>query len=284
VQEIRKLPGVGIEIDIDLATCSDEELREFGKKIPQEGFVLVRNQNLHESQIVSVCESIGRLSKPDLYCMNQDYPGLFQVTNEVRDGKKIGVFTDKELDWHSNGNGRPTGRESCVGLYCVKPGINSVTSVCDLRSAYADLSEDLREIINNVDCLFKFKNGTFYQFDEDDELLSIFEGHSDNEGVIKNLVFDHPWTGEKVIYFAFHTIREMWRRDGEDLSEDWLRETLLEHILKEKYIYHHDNWREGDFLFMDQFHTIHKRNAVEGERFLYRTCFDYENLTDIQVQ
>ena len=58
--------------------------------------------------------------------MHPDYLGLFRVTNERKDGEKIGIFADKELDWHSNGNGRKSGKECCAALYCVRPGKNSV--------------------------------------------------------------------------------------------------------------------------------------------------------------
>ena len=50
----------------------------------------------------------------------------------------------------------------------------------------------------------------------------------------------------------------------------------MAHIFQDKYIWHHDDWQPGDFIFMDQFHSIHKRNAVQGDRYLYRLSFDYE--------
>jgi alpha-ketoglutarate-dependent taurine dioxygenase len=68
----------------------------------------------------------------------------------------------------------------------------------------------------------------------------------------------------------------MWRRSGKELDQKWLKQYLLDHVFQEKYIYHHNDWQPGDFIFMDQFHSIHKRNEVEGDRFLYRISFDYE--------
>jgi alpha-ketoglutarate-dependent 2,4-dichlorophenoxyacetate dioxygenase len=211
--------------------------------------------------------------------MHPDYPALFRVTNERKDGEKIGLFADKELDWHSNGNGRPSGKESCVALYCVRPGKDSVTSFCDTRRAYNELPDDIKEIVNDVDCVFQFKNNTFYNLDEDDKELVMFENTDIYpEGVIKPLVYQHPWTGENGLYFTFHYIRKMWRRDGSELDQAWLKQYLLDHVFQEKYIYHHDDWQPGDFIFMDQFHSIHKRNAVEGERLLYRISFDYRRV------
>ena len=102
------------------------------------------------------------MSNPDQFFMQSDYPGLFRVTNERKDGEKIGILADKELDWHSNGNGRKSGKECCVALYCVRPGENSNPSFRDTRQAYRDLSEEDKEFYKQIDCTFKFENGTFY--------------------------------------------------------------------------------------------------------------------------
>jgi alpha-ketoglutarate-dependent taurine dioxygenase len=276
MNKVKNLSGVGVEYELDFNLMSDDEIKEFGKRIPIDNVIVVRNQDLHESTILRVCETIGHCMKPDQFFMHPEYPGLFRVTNERQDGVKTGLFADKELDWHSNGNGRPSGKESCVALYCVKPGIGSVTSFCDTRQAYNDLPDDIKEIVNDVDCLFKFKNGTFYDLDEDDKELCVFEQHpSFVDGVIKPLVYTHPWTKENGLYFVFHYIQSMTRRSGTPLDSTWLREYLLSHVLQEKYIYHHDDWQHGDFIFMDQFHSMHRRNAVDGDRLLYRLSFDY---------
>ena len=67
----------------------------------------------------------------------------------------------------------------------------------------------------------------------------------------------------------------MWRRSGKPLDEAWLRDYLMKHVFQEKYIYHHDTWQNGDLIFMDQFHSIHRRNEVQGDRFLWRLTIDY---------
>jgi len=266
-----------VRYDIDFSKMSDDEIKDFGRNIPKDNVILVRNQNLDESEILRVCENIGNVLKPKQFFMHPDYPGLFRVTNERKEGEKIGIFADKELDWHSNGNGRPSNNESCVALYCVRPGTDSVTSFCDTRQAYRDLSKEIKEIVNDIDCTFQFKNNTFYKLDEDDKELVMFENKRIYpEGVTKPLVYNHPYDNDKGLYFTFHYIRKMWRRSGKGLDERWLKDYLLAHVFQEKYIWHHDDWQPGDFIFMDQFHSIHKRNEVKGDRFLYRISFDYD--------
>lgn len=267
-----------VRYEIDFNSMSDDEIREFGKNIARDNVILVRDQNLDETGILRVCELIGNVLKPKKFFMHPDYPGLFRVTNERKEGEKIGIFADKELDWHSNGNGRPSGNECCVALYCIRPGENSVTSFCDTKRAYDELPDDIKEIVNDVDCTFQFKNNTFYKLDKDDKELVMFENKRIYpEGVTKPLVYEHPYDGGKGLYFTFHYIRKMWRRSGAELDEQWLKDYLMSHVFQEKYIWHHDDWKPGDFIFMDQFHSIHKRNEVQGDRFLYRISFDYAN-------
>ena len=138
-----------IETTIDFASASDNDIKEFGRNIVRDNIVVVRNQELDESRILHICETIGNVLKPKQFFMHPEHPGLFRVTNERKHGEKIGIFADNELDWHSNGNGRPSGKESCVALYCVKPGKNSVTSFCDTRQAYNELPDDVKEIVTS---------------------------------------------------------------------------------------------------------------------------------------
>lgn len=273
------LPGVGYEyLDLDLQSMSNDDVREFGKKIIEDNVILLRNQKLDNADdIVRICHAIGRTMQSDKFFNHEKHKGLGRVTNQRDDdGNKLGLFADKELDWHSNGNNRETGRECCVVLYCVRPGVNSVTSFADTRRAYEELPDEIKEIVNDVDGNFRFMNNTFYHLDEGDQELEFFNNtHIYPEGLVKPLVYRHPFSSEKGLYFTFHSIKSMWRRSGKPLDEQWLRKYLLDHVFQEKYIYHHDTWRNGDLIFMDQFHSIHKRNEVQGDRFLWRLTLDY---------
>jgi alpha-ketoglutarate-dependent 2,4-dichlorophenoxyacetate dioxygenase len=275
----KALPGVGYEyFDLDLQSMSTDEVREFGKVLIEDNVVLLRNQKLDDrDDIVRVAHAIGRTMQSDKFFNDDKHKGLGRVTNQRdENGKKIGLFADKDLDWHSNGNNRDTGRECCVMLYCIRPGVNSITSFADTRKAYQDLPDDIKELLDDVDCNFKFKNNTFYHLDEGDQELEFFENSNlYPEGLVKPLVYQHPFSKEKGLYFTFHSINKMWRRSGEPLDEAWLRQYLYDHVFQDKYIYHHDSWQHGDMIFMDQFHSIHRRNEVQGDRFMWRLTVDY---------
>lgn len=270
-----------VEHNIKLKDMTTEEVRQWSKCLAADNVVLLKNQECEKEDLARVYNAIGRVCMPvdrktgkKEFFADDDYPQLMRVTNERKDGEKIGIFADKELDWHSNGNARDQGKECCVALYCVREGTDSVTSFCDMRQAYRDLPADVKEEVDNIECLYKFENGTFYDLDEDDKELEMFENRGVYlNGVKRPLVYTHPYDNDHGLYYTFHYIRETYngKRPWKELND-----FLMEHCFQEKYIAHH-HWNPGDWIFMDQFHSLHKRNEVKGERLLYRTAMDYRH-------
>lgn len=268
-----------VEHNIKLKDMSNEEIRLWGRTLAKDNVVLLKNQDCEKEDLARVYDAIGRVCMPvdrktgkKEFFADDDYPQLMRVTNERKNGEKIGIFADKELDWHSNGNARDQGKECCVALYCVKEGTESVTSFCDMRQAYRDLPDDIKEEVDHIECLYKFENGTFYDLDADDKELEMFENRGVYlNGVKRPLVYTHPYDKDKGLYYTFHYIREIFngKRQWKELNN-----FLMKHCFQEKYIAHH-HWKPGDWIFMDQFHSLHKRNEVKGERLLYRTAMDY---------
>jgi alpha-ketoglutarate-dependent taurine dioxygenase len=293
VTEYKKRPlgGPAWEyLDLDLKSMSKQEIMDWGKNIVKDNVVLVRNQDLSETELLRVLESIGRVLKTYEFFNEVNYPGLGRVTNRRdQNGKKIGIFADNDLGWHSNGNARESGRECCVSLYCVSPGepgpYYNATEFCDTRQAYQDLPDEIKEIVDDVDCNFQWRNNTFYHLEEGDPELPMFENPEKfPEGLVKPLVYTHPFSGEKGLYFTFHYITNMWRRGGKPLDQAWLRKYLMDHVFNGQRNYVHNTWQKGDLILMDQFHSLHRRNEVRGDRFLYRTTLDYSKSLSRRAQ
>ena len=268
--------------DISVKDMTVDEIRDWAKCLAEDNVVLLKNQDCTKEDLARTYNAIGRVCMPvdrktgkKEFFADDDYPQLMRVTNERKDGEKTGIFADKELDWHSNGNARDQGKECCVALYCVKEGTDSITSFCDMRQAYRDLPQDIKDEVDNIECLYKFENGTFYDLDKDDKELEMFENRGVYlHGVKRPLVYTHPYDKDNGLYFTFHYIRETYNS-----KTPWpeLKTYLLEHCFQDKYVVHH-SWSPGDWIFMDQFHSLHKRNEVKGERLLYRTAMDYKHV------
>jgi alpha-ketoglutarate-dependent taurine dioxygenase len=63
-----------------------------------------------------------------------------------------------------------------------------------------------------------------------------------------------------------------------DESREFIK-PLRDHVLQDKYIYHHD-WQDGDVVIAEQWLGIHKRWRFEAmnQRVLHRTTFNYANV------
>lgn len=268
----RKLANIGVEYDIKLKDLSDKELIDWSKNLTKENIVLVRNQNLDRSDLVRICKTIGNPCKAYEHFSDEEFPEIIRISNKIINGKKIGTVSEKYLDWHTTASGRTAPGECSDALYCVEPGIGSITSFCDTRQAYYDLPDEMKIELEKITCLYKFENNTFYSFDDDDPTLKMFNTQDRHtKGAIKPLVNIHPFDGKKSLYFTFHFIREMYGTNRPEYIMDYLKG----HVLQEKYMYHHTDWKPGDLIFMDQLYSLHKRNKFTGERLLYRVTFDY---------
>jgi len=252
----------------------------------------------------------------DVYFEHKEYPGISRVTNEKdEDGKFVGLFPESELGWHNNGNWRHWKHviESCIAFYCVRPGEQVVTSYLNSHQAYVDLPDELKEQADKFEYWAQFdKDNSIYQFDDDslnkgmDELLAIFEGNlkatgrKNNDtvnpvrGSWKPLIVQHPyrtipswWDQEnspKAIYTGhFGVMRKLRNKEtGEEITLEEakpLLSALHKHLFQPQYMYHH-HWKTGDLIINDQFMSYHARNAVKGDRLLYRIAFNYKFLKE----
>ena len=96
-----------VKHDIRLKDMSNEEITLWGKTLAKDNVILLKNQNCSKKDLVRIYDSIGRVAKPvdrktgkKEFFADNDYPQLMRVTNERKDGEKIGIFADKELGWH----------------------------------------------------------------------------------------------------------------------------------------------------------------------------------------
>tara|TARA_B100000795_G_C22753962_1_gene420641 strand:- start:56 stop:883 length:828 start_codon:yes stop_codon:yes gene_type:complete len=264
---------------------SDEQLNELAKEVVSKGHVILHDQHgLTQQQYVEICNRIGNCEYYNYFMNPKDHPEISLVSGQKDDeGKAIGVFGNTELQWHANGTARHKFDEICVTLYCVVECIDTVLSVCNQCDAFAGLSEEDKKRFRTIDIQLDNKPDAIYKNTDED-------GHDLPEKTINTgkefykedvdrrpLVGKHPIDGREYLYFMVPYIVGAFQ-DGERISHEALYEELWEKLFKSKYMIHHV-FREGDLLFMDQLHTIHRRSAVKNlDRLLWRCAFDYSNI------
>ena len=259
---------------LQISEFKDSELRELTRHIQYTGWTIFHEQDLDENQLATLFKRIGECETPNLFMNHKENPEIFNVSGERdNDGKKIGMFGDGELGWHSNGNSRHLIDKILIGLYCVKGDVNTTLSVCNTSDPFRDLSEDEKEYYRSIKIKVKFKNHTMYSLDDDDPELEFM---SKNKGSIRPLVGQHPHTGVDYFYFPYHFICGAWE-GKKKVDHEPIIEKLMPKIFKSKYMVHHI-FQEGDLLLMDQFTSLHRRTPVMGPRLLWRVACDYSRL------
>ena len=264
-----------IKHDLQLKEASKEQLIDISQNIHKQGVSVFYNQDLKEQDYIDLMKKFGECEAPNLFMNPKKYPEIFLVTGKKdKSGKKIGMFGDTELGWHSNGNSRHLIDKILIGLYCVKEDINTTLSVCNTSMPFYDMSEKDQEYYRNITIRLKFKNNTIYDLEEGDPELEFM---SKNKGSIRKLVGQHPHTGLEYFYFPYHFIIKAWE-GKKKIDEKKLIKDLMPKIFKSQYQYHHI-FKEGDLLLMDQFSSLHRRTPVmDNNRLLWRIASDFKNV------
>ena len=258
-----------------IKSYDNETLKTVANKIHDEGVAVFYGQDMNELEYIHTMKKFGECEAPDLFMNPKEYPEIFLVTGKRdKDGKKIGMFGDTELGWHSNGNSRHLIDKILIGLYCVKEDINTTLSVCNTSRPFYELSEDEQEYWKSIKIRLKFRNNTIYDLEEGDPELEFM---SKNKGSIRKLVGVHPHTGLEYFYFPYHFICKAWE-GKKQIDHEKLIEGLMPKIFKSQYQYHHI-FKEGDLLLMDQFTSLHRRTPVmDNNRLLWRIAADFNNV------
>lgn len=253
---------------------NNEQLKNLVQKVQNDGLAILHDQKFSERQIVDFFKRIGKCESPGLFMNHNDFPEIFIVTGKKdKDGKKIGMFGDGELGWHSNGNSRHLIDKILIGLYCVEGDINTTLSICNTSRPFYDLTKEEQEYWKSIKIRLKFQNDTMYHLDEDDPELEFM---SQNKGSIRDLVGLHPHTGKYYFYFPYHFIVKAWE-GKKQIDPQLIIDRLKPIIFRSKYQKHHV-FAEGDLLLMDQFCTLHRRTPVMGDRLLWRLASDYSTI------
>ena len=260
---------------LQISNYNKEELTSAITDTQHVGHSIWHEQDFDDKQLAEFMKSIGECETPDLFMNPKETPEIFLVTGKKdEEGKKLGMFGDTELGWHSNGNSRHNVDKILIALYCVKEDANTCLSICNTTRPFDELTEEQKEYYRDITIKLKFKNDTIYHLDDDDPELEFM---SASKGSIRKLVGIHPHTGQEYFYFPYHFIDTVWHKKQKIESAPLIQD-LMKIIFKSKYQTHHI-FKEGDLLLMDQFTSLHRRTPVyDTNRLLWRVASDYRNL------
>lgn len=196
-----------------------------------------------------------------------------RVTGQLDEHGEPGLFGHvSDLDWHCNMPGVPS-RKPLVWLLGVTGTAGSKTSWTNNILAYNDLDPSLKDCIKDLKMVCGWRKDSYSSMDFGRAKEGITEDF--NEHYTPPLVYTNNG-GQTGLFFPFLQFRNFVGMT-EEASWD-IVEVLRDHILQDKYIYHHD-WVDGDVIIAEQWLGIHKRWKFDGmkDRILHRSTFDFAN-------
>lgn len=272
------------EIDLE----NDAECIELGKLVAEECVVYVpqaiSEQRLHDIHMLwgqptkailhryvgerrlggkhwrNLLVNLSRTSKSVDHIAHQD--GMSRVSFvKGKGGKPTGIFTNGELDWHSD---RQSIKDSqaVIGLMSLSGTSNSQTTFLCTAPAYDALSHDDKSMVDELVTIWDWDGGLMCK-----NLLP------EQKEVIRYNAFpmpemecpltDQTATGRKGIRFPSHCFSHF---KGMSKSEsERFRAHLWAQINRPEHVYTR-NWQDGELMFMDQNITLHARptNIEDG--------------------
>jgi len=260
---------------LQISSYSNERLGWEATRTQVQGHTVWHEQKFNAQGLATFMKRFGNCETPDLFMNPKKTPEIFLVTGKKdKHGKKLGMFGDTELGWHSNGNSRHNVDKILIALYCVEEDDNTCLSICNTTRPFMNMSPKLQEYYSDITIKLKFKNDTIYHLDEGDPELEFM---SASKGSIRKLVGMHPHTHQPYFYFPYHFIEQAWK-GKEKIDTSALVKDLKKIIFKSQYMTHHI-FKKGDLVLMDQFTSLHRRTPVyDTNRLLWRVASDYNTL------
>ena len=187
---------------IQILNLPKDRLAWEATKTQVKGHSIYHEQSLSAEDYVMLMKRFGECETPGQFMNPKKNPEIFIVTaKKDKHGKKLGMFGEGELGWHSNGNSRHNVEHILIGLYCVEEDVNTALSICNTTRPFMDLTEEQQNYYRGVTIKLKFKNNTIYKLKEGDPELEFMEA---SKGSIRKLVGKHPVTGQEYFYFPYH--------------------------------------------------------------------------------
>ncbi|TFF24857.1 TauD/TfdA family dioxygenase [Jiella endophytica] len=251
-------------IGLDLSQPLSEADRHAVKQaLGRHGVISFPDQTLDAAELKRFSSAFGTLeiNVANSY-QEPGHPEVMILSNIVVDGKPLGL-ADAGQDWHTD---MSYSKEMAFAnvLYGIEiPRRNGeplgCTEFCNMRAAYLDLPEELKEKLAAKTATHDFnKFWETMRREKGSKRPPLTDEQRRKKPPVSQPIFlRHPITGDFVLYCNPGYAE---RIDGMDKAEsDEILTFLFQHQLQEKYRYRH-RWSENDVLMWDNFGTIH--NAV----------------------
>lgn len=273
--------------DIDLQ--DDNQCRELGEIVAKDCVVVIRDkvseQRLYDIQSLwgqpsrafghimigdkvltgkhwrSLLVSLSHVSKAVSNVAGRS--GMSRVSYEKnKRGKPTGIFTNGQLDWHSDAQSSMDGQK-VVGLMSLWGSEGSATTFLNTAPAYAALNHEDRSMVDELYSVWEWDGGSMC-IDLIPSQKEVIRYNMVPVAKMESPLRDSTAAGTVGMRFPSHCFTNFRGMSREESLK--VRAHLWARINKPEHIYRHD-WKDGEIVFMDQSITLHARptNVKEGD-------------------
>jgi alpha-ketoglutarate-dependent 2,4-dichlorophenoxyacetate dioxygenase len=257
------------EVDgIDLSpSIADDQVAELHDAINQYAVLIFRDQHFDDDELLETGKRFGSIAPPRNHRSGDrlKHGTLADISNLDEKGELRKRDDHRRLDglanqlWHSDASFRPISGELSMLYAHLVPPAGGDTEFADLRAAYDDLSNELKEMIDGMAAEHSILHSR--------GLLG-YTGYTDAERALvpevhHPLVRTHPGSNRKTLYMGSHAshIVDLPVPDGRLL----LRE-LMEHATERRFVHAHQ-WRAGDLVIWDNRCTLHRGRRYDDIKY-----------------
>lgn len=250
--------------EFDYTTASDDDITDLRKTVYTDKIAVLKGQKLSPSEFVALGRRLGRIEtyyEPMYH--HPEEKEIFVSSNVPKDGQQVGVPKTGKF-WHADYQFMPEPFGLTLIYPQVIPKVSRGTYFIDMGRAYARLSEDLKATLagtrshQSVQRFFKIRPSDVYR-----PLGELMEEVARKTPVIAHpTVFEHPFTGEQVLYNSEGFTCAIEDSEGSLLDDEVLRRVFKEtgqlDMTFQDEIIHLQTYEEGDLLVWDNRSLIHR--------------------------
>ena len=262
--------NLGVKIqDINLAKdLSKQEIASIRELWVVYGIAIFSNQNLTLKEYENFSLQFGSFGEEPFLIPMQEHPHIVKLHRK----------SDEEAThfggaWHSDWSFQSVPPSATLLYSEIIPPNGGDTLFANTADAYDDLSNGLKEKINNLRCLHSAKlpyaKDGIYATENKKRTMKIHTSDEANKTMSHPLVRTHRETGRKTLF-----INPVYTQEIEGLSKDESDALLFElyiHMAQDKYIFRH-KWQPDMLIMWDNRTVIHMaEGGYDGhERLLHR--------------
>ena len=245
--------------NVDLSDLDDLTWRVVENAFHEFGALIFPNQHLTEEAQIAFAKRFG-----DLELLTPDNKiKAVSISNQKEDGSvyQSEDFRYKTLrgneGWHTDSSYMPLAAKASILSAQVVPPEGGETELADMRAAYKELSEDLKNQISDLKAYHSLYQSQA-KIGYDIEAGSGY-GYHTKGAPLRPLVKIHPITGRKSLFIGRHAyeILGMQREDAQKLLDE-----LVTFACQSPRVYTH-HWTPGDVLMWDNRCVLHRARPYD---------------------